>query len=86
MSEQKLKFEDIHGSRYDLSVKWPNTLETSSYIVLRNFDTLTCYVWTSRGWNEGTNSEFLEVGGSTGEIYDTFTLEEAKAAKPEAFL
>ena len=86
MSDQKLKFEDIHGSKYDLSVKWPGTLETSGYIVLRNFETMTCYVWNSEGWHESTNALFLEVGGSTGEIYDTFTLEEAKAAKPEAFI
>ena len=83
--DQTLKFEDIHGSKYDLSVQWPGTLETRDYIILRNFETMTCYVWNSTGWHEASNSQFLEVGGSTGEIYDTYTLEEARAVRPEAF-
>jgi hypothetical protein len=83
--EQLLKFEEIHGKKYDLSVRWPSTLETGS-IFLRNFETFTCYVWSGNEWSESTNSRFLEIGGSTGEIYDNFTLEEARAVRPEAFL
>lgn len=85
MEKPKFTFDEIHGSKYDLSVQWPGTLETRDYIVLRNFDTMTCYVWNTDGWRESSNALFLEVGGSTGEIYDTFTLEEARAVRPEAF-
>ena len=85
MDKKKYSFEEIHGSKYDISVKWPRTLQNASFIVVRNFDTLTPYVWNSDGWWESTNSLFLEVGGSTGEIYDNYTLEEARAIRPEAF-
>ena len=85
MEKPKYKFEEIHGKKYDISVQWPSTLENASFIVVRNFETLTPYVWNKDGWWESSNRLFLEVGGSTGEIYDNFTLDEARAVRPEAF-
>ena len=82
--DERFTFDQIHGNKYDLSVRWPSTIQDGS-IFLRNFETFTCYVWNGEGWYESTNDRFIEVGGSTGEIYDTFTLEEARAIRPEAF-
>lgn len=82
--KQLYKFEDVCGKKYDLSFQfsWNNPNE---YLFLRNFETFTCYYWTGEGWSEQPNDQFLEIGGSTGEIYDTVTLEQAKEIKPAAF-
>ena len=85
MGSSNFKFEEIHGSKYDLSFQWTPRADRE-WLFLRNFETFTCYFWNGHGWSEQSNDQFLEIGGSTGEIYDTVTLEEAKSIKPKAFL
>jgi hypothetical protein len=82
--KQLFTFEEIHGNKFDLSFQF-SWNHPNEYLYLRNFETFTCYFWNGDGWSEQANDQFLEIGGSTGEIYDTVTLEQAKEIKPAAF-